>query len=138
MLNDLSCYINGLVTMASSFSRKIGHSGIDVTCFKNKNFENEFFKYYKIPLDSFKFVEENQTLKEILLLYLEEDIVCRLLYFLESDLGKEVKLLTIEDNNVLEKFSCFNKGKVPFYFIENVYIVKYDKYVVSFVIGNNE
>ena len=138
MLQNLSCYIDGLIDMASSFSKKIYHSGIDSICFKNKNFESEFSKYYKIPLNNLNFIKENQTLKEILSLYLEDNIVNNLIYFLEKDLGKETRISTIEDNNILEKLSCFNKGKVPFYFIEGIYIIYYKEYVLCLVMGNNE
>ena len=136
MIKELSCYIDGLVTMATSLSKKISHSGIDTTCFKSKNFKEEFSKYYKVSLN--KVIDENKSLKEILSLYLEENLVNNLTYLIQNDLGKEISIYTVEDINSLEKLSCFNGGKVPFYFIEDIYIVEYKKYFVCFIMGNNE
>ena len=137
MLKELTCYIDGLVTMASSLSKKISYSSISATCFKNKNFKEEFFKYYKVKLEGVKFSKIKDPLEKIFSLYLEDDIVNNLLNLLKKDLGEEKELLTINNNDVLEKLSCFNGGKEPFYFIENLYIVKYNEYIVCFIVGNN-
>lgn len=136
MHKELTCYIDGLITMASSLSKKISHSGIYTTCFKNKNFKEELYKHYKLSLNNL--IKENQTLKEILSLYLEENLVNSLIDLLEHDLGKEINISTIQNKEELEKLSCFKGGKVPFYFVEEFYIVEYKDYFLCLIMGNNE
>lgn len=140
-INELECYLNGLLDTASSVSVQMGRSYVRALVFDNAGFEEEFRKTVKLELNgavdhacaSFAdficewFGNENG---------MDKKISSSLIYHIEGVLGQPEKLLLLNE----KCFSAFEKrnSPVPFTFVENAAAVEFEKYTVCFVMGNNE
>ena len=124
MNNGLSSYINGLVNMISSVSKKIGYSFIEGYCLLKDDFKEEFCNNFKIK--DFKLEEVNNN---YLSDYIEDDLIENLLYWLHIRIGKEIKYYTIDNLDLKNTL---------FYIVDDIVVIEYDKYMVCLIIGNNE
>jgi hypothetical protein len=139
MLNK-SLYITGLTHMASSLSKNIGPSFVEVDCFDKNNFDEEFAKSYDIKKEDVKLRESKYTMKDILLSWFGKDetnITDSLLYWIEFDSGKAIKVYEYT-NNLDELLSRSEGGVSNFYFVEDIYFIEFDNVIMSFILGNNE
>lgn len=139
MLNK-SLYITGLTHMASSLSKNIGPSFVEVDCFDKDNYKKEFAKYYEIKEGDIKLVESNLTMREILLGWFgeeESNITDSLLYWIKRDSGKSLKVYEYT-NNLDELLSRSDGGVSEFYIVEDIYFIEFDEVVMCFILGNNE
>ena len=139
MLNK-SLYITGLTHMASSLSKNIGPSFVEVDCFDKNNFDEEFAKSYDIKKEDVKLRESKYTMKDILLSWFGKDetnITDSLLYWIEFDSGKAIKVYEYT-NNLDELLSRSEGGVSNFYFVEDIYFIEFDTVIMSFILGNNE
>ena len=139
MLNK-SLYITGLTHMASSLSKNIGPSIVEVDCFDKNNFDEEFAKSYNIKKEDVKLKESKYTMKDILLSWFGKDetnITDSLLYWIEFDSGKAIKVYEYT-NNLDELLSRSEGGVSNFYFVEDIYFIEFDTVIMSFILGNNE
>lgn len=135
-----SLYVTGLTNMASSLSKNIGLSYVEVDCFDKDNYKKEFSKYYEIKEDDVKLVESNLTMKDVLLAWFgkeESNITDSLLYWIERDSGKSIKVYEYT-NNLHELLSRSDGGLSEFYFVEDIYFIEFDKVIMCFILGNNE
>lgn len=137
MLEKFSLYVSGIVDMATSMSKKIGYSYICVNCFDINSYKEGISLYYEIPLKNIKFTKVHKTLYEVFSMYFEDELLNNLLWLIKKDTDDELKVYRILEDEILSKLSCFNGGKLPFYMIEDFYIVLFKKYAICFVIGNN-
>lgn len=141
MLNtNKSLYITGLTNMASSLSKNIGPSFVEVDCFDKDNYKKEFAKYYEIKEGDIKLVESNLTMREILLEWFgeeESNITDSLLYWIKRDSGKSLKVYEYT-NNLDELLSRSDGGLSQFYIVEDIYFIEFDEVVMCFILGNNE
>lgn len=141
MLNiNKSLYITGLTHMASSLSKNIGPSFVEVDCFDKNNFDEEFAKSYNIKKEDVKLKESKYTMKDILLSWFGKDetnITDSLLYWIEFDSGEAIKVYEYT-NNLDELLSRSEGGVSNFYFVEDIYFIEFDTVIMSFILGNNE
>ena len=141
MLNiNKSLYITGLTHMASSLSKNIGPSFVEVDCFDKNNFDEEFAKSYDIKKEDVKLRESKYTMKDILLSWFGKDetnITDSLLYWIEFDSGEAIKVYEYT-NNLDELLSRSEGGVSNFYFVEDIYFIEFDTVIMSFILGNNE
>ncbi len=140
-LVDDSEYISGLVNMASSISKYMGCSYMDATCFKKKDFINNFSKFYKINEKEIKIHESSISLEKFIENFFGKDkeLIDGLSYWITLKAGKLVKIYEQDDDCKLnDLLSNSGYGKAPFYFVEDVTIIEFEKMIIAFITGNNE
>ena len=135
-LKTESSYVSGLVNMASSCSKQIGLSYVDADCFELKDYKKEFSKIYKINENELILEDLNLSFGEFLtnLFGENKDLIEGLIHWINFNIGKPNKLLTLKDNNILDKLS----KNSPFYFLEDVFFIECEKIVICLLIGNDE
>ena len=87
-----------------------------------------------------KLKESKYTMKDILLSWFGKDetnITDSLLYWIEFDSGKAIKVYEYT-NNLDELLSRSEGGVSNFYFVEDIYFIEFDTVIMSFILGNNE
>lgn len=139
MNQNLTSYLTGLTNLASSISKNIGPSYMESDCFKKENYIKEFSKYYGIDEQDILLKKYNITLEEFFKTYLGPNklLLDSLIYWIEYTLGTPQNIYTANDK-LLELISRNNKGISPFYTLEDIIYVEFKKYIVCFMIGNNE
>ena len=135
-LKTESSYVSGLVNMASSCSKQIGLSYVDADCFELKDYKKEFSKIYEINENELILEDLNLSFGEFLtnLFGENKDLIEGLIHWINFNIGKPNKLLTLKDNNILDKLSKDS----PFYFIEDIFFIECEKIVICLLIGNDE
>ena len=128
-----SSYISGLVNMASSCSKQIGLSYVEADCFAIRDYKIEFEKTYKFK-EKLVLEELNQTFEELLKDIFGDDkkLIEGLIHWIELTAGKANKVLTV-NKSIIERLS-----NIPFYFLEDLFIIECEKMVICLLIGNDE
>lgn len=139
-LNEINCYLSGLLDTASSVSVWMGPSYVVAEVFENDGFFAEFYGYYRLDPDV---LLDTVTSFETLLKQWfgdeekpDKKTVSALLYHMEKCFGKAEKVYSVKEDSLpkLEK----KNSPVPFTFVEDMAVVRFEKYTVCFVLGNNE
>lgn len=139
-LNEINCYLSGLLDTASSVSVWMGPSYVVAEVFENDGFLAEFYGYYRLDPDV---LLDTVTSFETLLKQWfgdeekpDKKTVSALLYHMEKCFGKAEKVYSVKEDSLpkLEK----KNSPVPFTFVEDMAVVRFEKYTVCFVVGNNE
>ena len=139
-VNELNCYLNGLLDTASSVSVWMGPSYVCAKVFENGGFFKDFYEYYRLDPDVLS--ETSQSLDGFLKLWYGDEensdkkITRSLCYHMEKHLGKAEKVYFAKEN-FLSKLEKKN-SPVPFTSVEDMAAVRFEKYTVCFVMGNNE
>jgi len=128
--NTIRSYLNGLMNMASSLSKSIGPSYIIVDCYKKEELE-QLKKDYHIK----KITPSTLSFKEKLgEWFLEEKITIEsVLYWSKRKIKEERNIYDIEREN-FEKMEKYT----PFYIIDDAFILETEKYLILYILGNNE
>ena len=139
-VNEINCYLNGLFDTASSVSVWMGPSYVCAKAFENGGFFAGFYEHYRLDPDVL--AETAQTLDGFLKLWFGDEensdkkINRSLCYHMEKYLGKAEKVYFAKED-FLPKLEKKN-SPVPFTFVEDMAAVRFEKYTVCFVLGNNE
>ncbi len=140
-LANPSSYLSGLFNMASSISKRIGPSYIQVDCFEKKNYQKKFIEMYEIPKEDFELEEYNKSLEKLLtdILGTSKDLIEGLLHWFKISSGTVKSIYTVPENSSITSYigAEFN-GYGPFFFCEDVYFIETDRMVVCLLIGNDE
>ena len=122
----LGSYLNGLMNMASSNSKYIGPSSVEVDCFKKE----EFNKYYKIDISPTTLTFEEQ-IKE----WFGDDkkVIESIIYWTNNKIKDDKKIYHVNDKDY-ELFRKYN----PFYSIDDIFVLETKDYLITYVLGNNE
>lgn len=134
-------YISGLVNMASSVSSWMGVSFMDAICFKKDSFLDDFATFHKIKKEEIKIHEINISLEEFIKNNFGEDkkIIEGLSYWITRKGGEFKKVFEQDSNSKLnELLEKSDYGKTPFFFVENVVFIEFEKMIIAFITGNNE
>ena len=119
--SDLSSYLTGLSLMASSMVKNPCY--VIVEAFKKD--ENKIKQLKKCE----------DSLRDILETWFNwnKEIIENFWYLIEAKVGDPVNVYELPDKELkkIEKES-------PFFILEEAYIVEYDRYLLKFMIGNNE
>lgn len=140
MQTNKSSYLTGLANMASSLSKEIGPSYIEVDCFDKKNYQKEFQEYYEIK-ENIELIETNLKLENILSFWLGKDrnIIESLIHWTSCAIGNPIKVYKLEnENKILNKLSRSEGGLGPFYTTEEIYFIEFKNDMTCFMIGNDE
>ena len=135
-----SLYISGIIKMAFNCSTKIGLSYMDADCFKKGDIVDIINNNYDISKDKITIHEVNITLENLFkdILGDEKRIINSLMHLLEMDLGKAIRVYTIDDDSEIPELLSAPNGKTSFYFVKEIYIVEFEEDIVVFIIGNDE
>ena len=137
---ELNGYINGLFDISSSVSVWAGPSYVAAKVFDNGDFPVSFYEWYKLDPDVL--LKTDMTFEELLKEWFGDEeksdkkIVQSLLYHTEKLLGKAELIYSVKED-FLSNLEDEN-SPVPFSFVEDMAAVRFEKYTVCFVMGNNE
>lgn len=137
-IRDESLYVSGLLNMASSVSETIGFSYVEADCFDDKNYIKDFSENYEIPEEYVELINFGGSFQDLLIALFgdEENIIEGLQHWISLRAGAPRRVFTVkEDNKLLEELS---EGLGPFYYMENLFFVEFEKMVICFMIGNDE
>ncbi|MBQ7700281.1 MAG: hypothetical protein IJT49_08080 [Clostridia bacterium] len=138
--NELNCYLNGLFDTASSVSVWMGPSYVKAYLFDNNSFEKELKESFKLNAGVFiysglsfgdliyqLFGYENET---------DKRVSQSLIYHIKKELGEPEFTDVIDDEymEILEK----RNSPFPFTYVEEAAVVRFEKYTLLLVTGNNE
>ena len=140
MHQSLSSYFSGLANMASSVSKEIGPSFIEVDCMYKNGYKKAFAKQYRISEDLIELTKEDITLEQLLSEWLGKSnklLIESLLYWIEFQIGKPISVYGTS-NELMDSLSRSEGGISMFYITDGIYFVEFDKYMVCFSMGNNE
>ena len=140
-LVDESEYISGLVNLASSVSSYMGCSFMDAVCFKTKDIIKNVSDFYKIKKEEIKTHEVSISLEKFIENFFGNDkkLIDGLSYWITLKAGKLIKVYEQDDDSKLnDLLSNSRYGKTPFYFVDDVTIIEFEKMTIVFVTGNNE
>ena len=140
-LIEKSEYISGLVNMASSISKNMGCSFMDATCFKNNDFITSFSKFYNIHKEDIKIHESSDSLEDFIKKYFGDDktLIDGLSYWMSLKMGEVKKIYEQDDDSKLnDLLSNSGYGKMPFYIVDDIVFIEFEKGTIAFIIGNNE
>ena len=136
-LKDESLYVSGLVNMASF---NTGPSYVDAICMTKDNYKDAFSKFYKIKKETILLEKSFQSLESLLkvLFNLEKKPIDTLMHWLTRECGECINIYTSENEELLLSLSGESKGLGPFFFLEEIYFIEFEKMIVCFMIGNDE
>lgn len=132
MLNNDSIYMDGLIKMASY---KMAPSYSKTICFNKKDYIQAFKKTYKLQ-EKMVLEEIKEPLQEFFekLMNIDKKASDALVHWITIDYGKINKIYTLKNDNAFNTVTRFS----PFYFLENIYFLEFDKIVICIMIGNDE
>jgi len=135
-----TAYLSGVVEMASSYSKYMGPSYMTAICFDLKNPLEDFKRFYDIKED-IKVNKVETSYHELLITLLgnDKDLIDTVEHWTRVRIGEVQEICTIEENsNLLNLLSGSDGGLSPFYIVDDIYFVKFNKMFVVFMIGNDE
>ena len=135
-----TAYLSGVVEMASSYSKYMGPSYMTAICFDLKNPLEDFKRFYDIKED-IKVNKVETSYHELLITLLgnDKDLIDTVEHWTRVRIGEVQEIYTIEENsNLLNLLSGSDGGLSPFYIVDDIYFVKFNKMFVVFMIGNDE
>ena len=138
--NELALYLGGLFDMASSASVWMGPSYVRTYLFDNDSFEKELKESFKLNTGMFiysglsfgdliyqLFGYENET---------DKRVSQSLIYHVKKELG-EPEFADVIDDEYMEIPGKRN-NPFPFTYVEEAAVVRFEKYTMLLVTGNNE
>ena len=133
LLEYTESYISGIIALAKEESENLKRSDITTELYFKEEYKEGLLKTHKI--ENIQNREINQSLEETLKDWFEDGkaVECAIKLF-EIELGKTKSISTLSNK---ELDNIFKKNK-PFYNIEDVLIIEFDKYILWMILGNNE
>ena len=133
LLEYTESYISGIIALAKEESENLKRSDITTELYYKEEYKEGLLKTHKI--ENIQNREINQSLEETLKDWFEDGkaVECAIKLF-EIELGKTKSISTLSNK---ELDNIFKKNK-PFYNIEDVLIIEFDKYILWMILGNNE
>lgn len=116
---QLKYYLEGIMNMSSSLSDYIGPSYINVECYDKKEFKRDISP-------------TSLSLEEKLREWFcnEEKMIESIIYWINLKIEGKKKILNLEEK--------ININTTLFSFIEDSFILATEKYIILFILGNNE
>lgn len=135
LVKEKTLYLSGLIRMAS---HNLGHSYMDAWCFEKEEYLKEFRSYFKLK-NSVMFEEISQDIHAFFkeALYIDDQEVRNLVYWISRSLGEYERILTVTDTETIDNLSG-TRGLAPFFFVEEVYFIEYGDKVLCLMTGNDE
>lgn len=133
LLEYTESYISGIIALAKEESENLKRSDITTELYFKEEYKEGLLKTHKI--EDIQNREINQSLEDTLKDWFEDGkaVECAIRLF-EIELGKTKSISTLSNK---ELDNIFKKNK-PFYNIEDVLIIEFDKYILWMILGNNE
>ena len=135
-----TAYLSGVVETASSYSKYMGPSYMTALCFDLKSPLEDFKRFYNIKEDiKVNKVETSYHDLLITLLGNDKDLIDTVEHWTRVRIGEVEEIYTVEENsNLLNLLSGSDGGLSPFYMLEDIYFIKFNKMFVIYMIGNDE
>ncbi len=132
----ISSYLEGMMNLASSLSDAIGPSYIKVECYEKDKFREEFCKDYEISPTTLNLIDTPNSLQTTLLDWFGNNnkIVESISYWFDL-YYKGLKKIYLAEEKLI---SILNNKKQDFYFLEDMFFIEYNDYMIIFLLGNNE
>ena len=136
-LKSASSYVSGLTKMASY---NMIPSYMDADCMELDNYLESFAKVYKIPIESIKLEEIDANFEELFteLFNADKKALDSFFHWIRMEAGNCKKIYTAENEEFFKGMSGEYGGNGPFFFLETVYFIEFDKMAICFMIGNDE
>ena len=135
----ISNYINGGIDLIAYSSTRIGRSSIRVTCFKSDKFINNFSKFYKINKTDVNLDKDHHDANYFLESWLgSKSKINNLVSLIEIEIGEILDIYVPHDDRLKDILSGSEGGLSGFYFVEDIFFISSNKYMVCFILGNNE
>ena len=135
---DIYFYLRGVMNIASSVSKNIGPSYIEVECYDKSEFEEEFKRNYKINIKLEELEKLNNSLEDALKIwfYNEKSLIDSINYLFRLHLPeiKNIYYITEELINEIRN----KKVNSIFYDIEDFIFIELEDKIIIFILGNNE
>ena len=135
---DIDFYLRGIMNMASSVSKSIGPSYIEVECYDKNDFVEKFKKNYKVVINLEELEKTDNNLKKVIgnWFYNEEKIAESIDYWfnLRLDQIENIYIPSVDIINEIEN----NKVNSYFYIIEDLIFIEQKDKIIVFILGNNE
>lgn len=135
---DIDFYLRGIMNMASSASKSIGPSYVEVECYDKDEFLEEFKKNYRVTINIEELEKTDNNLKNVIgnWFYNEEKIAESIDYWfnLHLDNIENIYVPSVDTINEIEE----NKVNSYFYIIEDLIFVELKDKIIVFILGNNE
>jgi hypothetical protein len=138
LLNEESLYISGLTNMASSVSKRMGPSYVQADCFDDKNYIKDFCECYEVDESNVELVQQNTSFEDLMTDLFGDDVdklIEGLTHWIHMRAGEPRRILSVENRKLLDVLS---EGYGPFYYVEDIYFIEFEKMVICFMIGNDE
>ena len=141
----LNGYLQGLADAASIASVNMGYSGINTFCFEKDSYAEDLAAIRRECGCKDKVIElytSDLSPKEEMaqLLDNEKQAISRdIMWALSRAVGDALRVLRFEDeSDEKEIASGYETGWGGFYFVEDLFFIEFEDYMVLFVIGNDE
>ena len=124
--------------MASSVSKSIGPSYVEVECYDKDKFVEGFKKNYQVKINIDKLEKKDNNLKNVIgnWFYNEDNIAESIDYWFNLHLDdiQNIYVPSVEIINEIEE----NKVNSYFYIIEDLIFIELKDKIIIFILGNNE
>lgn len=113
-------------------------SHMEAICFNKKDYCEELEKFYKIPKDKFELQEVDYNYKKRFqeILQIDDYAIERLVYLINKTVGDPIKVYELTDTSY--KYITNHKNYLPFFIIEDVIFIEYEKMIICYITGNYE
>lgn len=128
-------YISGIVNMASY---NMGPSQMEAVCYNKETFLEEFSKNYRIQKDKIELnevdIDYKKRLKEML--NVDDKAISKLDYLITTTAGFHIKTFEVTE----ESFNYMDNPKnyLPFFFLDDICFMEFEKMIICFMTGNFE
>lgn len=131
MFKEKSLYISGIFDMVSY---NLNPSYIDIECM-NKDYIETISKIYNIKKEDITLnnlnIDLNAFIKQLFNINNQE--LEHFLYLIKKEIGDCINIFEL-DKKILEK----NNSYYPFFFLEEAYVLEFERMTICLLIGNNE
>ncbi len=133
-MRNVDSYISGIVGMLSC---NTAPSYIYAHSLGKKDYIDEFCKLYTLDIKETKLELVNKSDEVFFgeIFNLDKKNLDTFLYLINGIAGKSIRKYNFFSKKFEDKIY---KKYTPFYFLENVYIIEFEKMAICFMIGNNE
>lgn len=129
---EISIYIRGLVNISSY---NLGYSYMESYCMKDLK---DISKYFNISSKDIKLNKINKNIEPFFkeILNVDNKMIDTFTYLLQKKLGNYKNIYEPDDKTF--KLIDSNNNTYPFYILDGIYFIEFEKMTVCFMIGNNE